>query len=65
MMMWWVDVSARGGPGAARLLAGFELWAKEVGANVIGGTYTGKTAEPYFVRRGYRRAETRMIKDLT
>ena len=47
--LWWPD------PSAVVALSG---------AARIGVTYTGKSARRYFERRGYRHADTRMMKEL-
>lgn len=64
ILLWWIDPAVRGGRSAAGLVAEFESWAAECGAGRIGATYTGKSAQAFFVRRGYRGADTRMMKDL-
>tara|TARA_R110002020_G_scaffold474099_2_gene704496 strand:- start:1570 stop:2004 length:435 start_codon:yes stop_codon:yes gene_type:complete len=62
--LWWVDPRWRGTAAATRLMAEFEAWAARSGAARIGVTYTGKSARRYFERRGYRHADTRMMKEL-
>lgn len=55
---------ARRGRLADRLVDTFETWAAASGAQLVGATFTGKDASPFFVRRGYRPIETRMVKVL-
>jgi N-acetylglutamate synthase-like GNAT family acetyltransferase len=63
--LWWVSPEYRGSRAASDLMTEFEQWAARSGAARIGATYTGKSAHAYFARRGYRQADTRMMKDLT
>lgn len=65
MLLWWVGKDARDGLLASALFAAFEDWAIQSGAARIAAIYTGKDAGSYFKRRGFRHADTRMMKDLS
>ena len=58
---WWIDPPARGGWGVA-MLACYEAWAREAGAEVIGLTTLDDRAASLYERAGFRRAELRYAK---
>ncbi len=62
-MCWWIAPGARGQFGAA-MISEFEGWAGEIGARVVGMSWTGKSMARFLQRRGYEPAESRMIRYL-
>jgi GNAT superfamily N-acetyltransferase len=65
VVLWWVAPELRGSRAASAMMDSFEGWAVSLGAARIGANFTGKSARKYFERRGYRYADTSMMKDLT
>lgn len=64
LALWWVTPEHRGTRMAAQLMDGFEEWATRAGVGRIGARYAGKSAQRFLERRGYRYADTSMMKDL-
>lgn len=60
----WIARGHRGGIWATRAMKCFECWAKEIGAARGHVTWTGKDANAFFERQGYRFAQTGLTKDL-
>lgn len=61
-LLWWVDPKYRKTDYGPKLMDAFERWARGKNAAVIGASYSGKSADALFRRRGMVAAERKYMK---
>lgn len=60
-LAWWVDPEYRGSAGA-RLIAAFEGWAREKGADVVHVVAPNQRVAAHYRKRGYVEMETSFMR---